>query len=44
MGTCDICDRRREIWETHNYHSGLTICKNKEDCKRVRNFGERRKQ
>lgn len=26
-GTCDVCGNEREEWETHNYWSGLTICK-----------------
>jgi len=27
---CDVCGNMKEEWETHNYDSGLTRCK--EDC------------
>jgi len=29
-GRCDVCGKMKEEWETHNYNSGLTRCK--EDC------------
>lgn len=27
MPNCDVCGKRREVYEMHNYDSGLSKCK-----------------